>query len=273
MTYTVGDKVLRDGYPVTIAGGPHTGYSEWYAVKGEDGKVYPAGADRLAPVSTDPRREVVARALCEQNGRDWDETDRNIYRPRADAILAVLDAMETPAEEPKPLAVGDRIRILENVHNGAKVFAGDVLGVEYVGGDVFQTPAARLGTPGLQWTFEMEDEGTGWERVTEDTEPIKVGDRVRVVYAKHAEEDHGKMGTVTSTAGTWTPRGDRLHRYDVRLDSGSEIHAADVEKVVDDTYVYDGVTRARLAVHVEGPHAESLTLSQVVNAYGPLTRV
>ncbi|MFF4478715.1 phiSA1p31-related protein [Streptomyces sp. NPDC001520] len=131
-TFKVGDKVQHDDKTATVAGGPHMGYSAWYVVEDADGKEYPVGADRLTLAPTDPRREVVARALS-----DW---DRNI-RPDeachgADAILAALDAMETPhphymtgspdsaessclhcgnsgseVDEPRPLAVGDMVRI------------------------------------------------------------------------------------------------------------------------------------------------------------------
>jgi hypothetical protein len=57
------------------------------------------------------------------------------------------------------LNVGDKIRILEDGHNCAAVEYGDVLVVLNVYPDCFKTE---------RWWFELEDEGTGWERYEGD---------------------------------------------------------------------------------------------------------
>lgn len=128
----------------------------------------------------------------------------------------------------------------------------------------------------------------------------KVGDRVRVVRAKYAEEYHGKTGTVISVTDTWVPTGDVLHPYDVRMDAGGEIAAAEVEKIADepptsyavvngarynmgaqyrdkddDVWVFqlvDGTARGE-SCDCCTPNSDSETLADVVSAYGPLTRV
>ncbi|MGP3940492.1 phiSA1p31-related protein [Streptomyces sp. 6N106] len=120
--FKVGDKVQLNDKTVNIVGGPHVGYSAWYVVEDADGKQYPVRADRLHLVPIDPRREVVARALFNDvratDALDWEELSggrRDDYRHSADAILAALDAHDgritTPAAEPRPLAVGDMVRI------------------------------------------------------------------------------------------------------------------------------------------------------------------
>ncbi|MFE9335297.1 hypothetical protein [Streptomyces sp. NPDC007063] len=112
----------------------------------------------------DPRVEKIARALCADDacagdGGHW-ESFADSYRRNARAVLAVLDADED--KSPAPLAVGDHIRILKNGLSGARVYTGDVLRVTGVYCDAFVAFAddAARGT----WTFNPDDEGTGWER-------------------------------------------------------------------------------------------------------------
>jgi len=68
------------------------------------------------------------------------------------------------------LKVGDKIRILENGHNAARVFEGDVLEVTAIHEDrgFFETEAPRLEYTEGTWWFHFEDESTGWEKVEED---------------------------------------------------------------------------------------------------------
>lgn len=68
------------------------------------------------------------------------------------------------------LKPGDKIRILENGHNTALVFEGDVLEVIAIHGDrgSFETEAPRLEYTEGTWWFDFEDEGTGWEKAEED---------------------------------------------------------------------------------------------------------
>jgi len=64
------------------------------------------------------------------------------------------------------LKVGDKIRILEDWHNSARVYVGDILRVTEVqeGWRVFLTEAPRLKYLNTEWNFQYEDEGTGWEK-------------------------------------------------------------------------------------------------------------
>lgn len=179
-TFKVGDKVEHEALGVgELTYGPFTNMfgNPSYLLRGEDGRERVANVGGLSIVPADPRREVVARAIydSEPYGGDWttvNGTSKSAYLAQADAILAALDAMETPADEPAPLKVGDKIRILEDRNNCANVRVGDVLDVRAAHGSWFQTNAPRAETPGARWAFEMADEGTGWERVTADTETI-----------------------------------------------------------------------------------------------------
>jgi hypothetical protein len=62
------------------------------------------------------------------------------------------------------LEVGDRIQILEDRHNSARVISGDILEVTTVYKDSFMTNSPRLKYE-VGWVFSYEDEGTGWEKV------------------------------------------------------------------------------------------------------------
>lgn len=65
------------------------------------------------------------------------------------------------------LEVGDKIRILEDRLQSARVFKGDILEVVEVNYSGFATEAPRLERiPGM-WLFDFEYEGTGWEKYEE----------------------------------------------------------------------------------------------------------
>lgn len=130
-------------------------------------------------------------------------------------------------------------------------------------------------------------------------EPIKVGDLVRIVYAKYAEEQHGKTGVVTSTSEDWRGWIGDTHPYSVLLANGDAVYARDVERVDEplaNTYTHNGVTYdlaakyrdndgdewefARFGAEVEGGiygapkyPGDGDELGYVVRTYGPLTRV
>lgn len=71
-----------------------------------------------------------------------------------------------PTPEPRPLAAGDRIRILEDEYLGANVAVGDVLKVTGVRRLVFETECPKPWDVGpMCWTFSLSDEGKHWERV------------------------------------------------------------------------------------------------------------
>ena len=63
------------------------------------------------------------------------------------------------------LKVGDKIRILEDGHNYARVLEGDVLEVVDVDDSGFKTEAPRLKYITGMWGFDFESEFTGWEKV------------------------------------------------------------------------------------------------------------
>jgi len=66
------------------------------------------------------------------------------------------------------LKVGDKIRILEDRHEGARVFKGDVLEVtEIVNKSTFATDAPRLERIEGDWWFGFDAEGIGWEKYEE----------------------------------------------------------------------------------------------------------
>ncbi|WP_458085785.1 phiSA1p31-related protein [Streptomyces malaysiensis] len=243
--FKVGDKVRNAVFGVgTVVYGPYTSASHTDVYLAE----YAGGTHRavmgkhltLIPKvdPTDPRREVVAKALFNDvratDAIDWEELSgpgKDRHRHSADAILAALDAMETPEE---PLAAGDKIRILAEGHQGAKVYVGDVLTVKSVHGTWFRTNAPRMGTPGCVWSFEMQSEGTGWERTTGDTETI---DGVSYDLNARYKDNAGDV---------WARQADGLWMVD-QWEDGSP---------ATDNISY-----------------RDMSLERVVTTYGPLTRV
>ncbi|GAA1064711.1 phiSA1p31-related protein [Streptomyces asiaticus] len=233
-TFKVGDKVQHDDKTATVAGGPHMGYSKWYVVEDADGKEYPVGADRLTLVPTDPRRDVVARAIYDHRyplRTDGDQEHRlSVFRGDADAILAALDAMEAPAEEPRPLVVGDMVRITRE--NDPE----------------YESPGARTGRIGPlvavypgdhDYPYTVNVSGYGdcmshsVERVTDAD--VEVIDGVTYdLGAKYKDQD----------GDVW-----RLRRV-------------------------SGVVRATMNIdETEFPDEDSRTLAHAIEAYGPLTRI
>ncbi len=131
--------------------------------------------------------------------------------------------------------------------------------------------------------------------------PIKVGDRVRILEASHAEFHHGRTAMVTRTDGTWRSDALGVHPYVVRLDSGGTLHVKRVERLEDEpanVFVHNGVTYDLDAtyrdkdgdrwqfggglVHADGApigsmngvgyQLQNVSLIHAANRYGPLTR-
>ncbi|MDH6625783.1 hypothetical protein M2271_003594 [Streptomyces sp. LBL] len=128
----------------------------------------------------------------------------NEVREFARGILALADEIdggEAKAEAPKPAPkVGDRVRVVRNA------YVGD--GAANVG-NVGRLARTDIYDDKCQYRVELD--GIGWwcaevelvdapAEAPADTRP-KVGDRVRVVFAKHAEEHHGSLGTVNLDHG------------------------------------------------------------------------
>ncbi|MFD7776631.1 phiSA1p31-related protein [Streptomyces sp. NPDC059753] len=219
---------------------------------------------------------------------------RYLVRVGADREYAVSTDTLTAIPEPPKFAVGDkvtsdRLRIDGTIHAGPFTNTYD--------GERF-------------WVIEHADgkhSGPREDVLTKvvEPQPIKVGDRVRVLRATHAESDHGRTGTVTSTSQSWRANKDDRHPYLVRLDrTGGEIYVAEVERVEGsdpNTYTYDGVTydltaryldrdgdywtfkdvSGTVRGHCSGANrdvsgligAYSDTLEEAADNYGPLTRV
>jgi hypothetical protein len=57
------------------------------------------------------------------------------------------------------LKVGDKVRILQDLYNCAKLFSGDVMEVDYADDEYFTVD---------RWFCEYMDEGTGWEKVEDE---------------------------------------------------------------------------------------------------------
>ncbi|MEU0860644.1 phiSA1p31-related protein [Streptomyces griseofuscus] len=130
-------------------------------------------------------------------------------------------------------------------------------------------------------------------------DPIKVGDRVRIVRATCATSTHGREGVITSTSETWREEQGDTHPYIVRLADDDTVHVAEVERIDStpaDTYEHDGVTYdlsaryrdrdgdvwkfERIGDDVYGdfgvgayPTEGGWTLASAARHYGPLTRV
>lgn len=128
----------------------------------------------------------------------------------------------------------------------------------------------------------------------EEPEPVKVGDRVRVLRAMWAEEHHGRLGTVTSVSGTWRESRGDIHPYDVQIDGTPGVtHVAELEGIAATTYVYNDVTYElgviysdndgdrwtferhadEIPMSTAGSYSRGAALSDVVEDFGPLTRV
>lgn len=90
--------------------------------------------------------------------RAWlaDLVRRQALGAMSGSIYNALSHPEPADEKSNPLAVGGKIRILENRHNGADVFPGEIRTVTAAGVHHFWTGC---------WAFDNDAEGTGWERV------------------------------------------------------------------------------------------------------------
>lgn len=170
-TYAVGEAVNFRGnvMPATILSGPHKthGAQRWLITKA-DGTVSLVRETELSKWLS--RRDAVARAMHQAltyKSSSWaalPNAGQLLYLNAADAVLKALDVLPEAAApaKPGPLKTGDRIRILETGHMGANVSRGNVLSVHRVGATVFT--AAHVGRL-TSYTFRLDAEGTGWERV------------------------------------------------------------------------------------------------------------
>ncbi|MFI0211993.1 phiSA1p31-related protein [Streptomyces diastaticus] len=198
-----------------------------------------------------------------------------------------------------PLArfeIGDRVTVLhtDGVH---AIAAGPFRGLH---GDNFYVYAEEA-DEGEDTTHSVAYVSALRPADPEPTTNIKVGDRVRVLRAKWAEGTHGKVGTVLSVTETFRADVDDLHPYDIELDDGDTVYAAEVEPVPV-TVTYEGVEydltaeyrddegdfwkfeegqvetggNARMSFRLSGITeylSQTMTLSYVVDAYGPLTQL
>ncbi|MBA9050801.1 MULTISPECIES: hypothetical protein [Streptomyces] len=156
---------MRDAAEVMSGPHPSPGVDR-YLIKKADGNVSLVKVSEISEI--DSRRDMLAeaahkavyfRSLTTGSAYSVEKS----YRI-ADAVIAALDS--EPAA-PRPLADGDRIRILRTKLNGARVAAGDVLTVrsaDYHGDGTTLTTDAPRDPLRAVWYFRHTDEGTGWER-------------------------------------------------------------------------------------------------------------
>ncbi|MEW2302593.1 hypothetical protein AB0958_21915 [Streptomyces sp. NPDC006655] len=150
--------------PARIISGPHPTYgADRWLVRKADGKVTLAREADLTPILD--TREKVAKAIYEgvsAYGYRWEiagHATRAKYLAIADKVAKAVAPAPT-----RPLAVGDRIRILKSGLDWASVRRGDVLTVQRLEDDkTFRTNAPGYGRD--TWVFKVDSEGTGWERV------------------------------------------------------------------------------------------------------------
>ncbi|MFF3140416.1 phiSA1p31-related protein [Streptomyces sp. NPDC057927] len=198
-------------------------------------------------------------------------------------ILVKADALSAIPEPPK-FAVGDKV-------TSTAAFRGEE-------GTLVAGPfAASYGVNDF-WVMEVDGKHQApveatLTKVTESA--IKVGDRVRVLAASYADDDHGKVGTALGVNSREEFDGIR-HPFYVDLGDGNTVYASAVERVEDENaYTYNGVTYdlsakyrdkdgdvwefTRFGVLITGAmngtpaNDAHRTLDSVVDAYGPLTRV
>lgn len=175
MAFKVNQQVKYRGMemPATVLSGPHASPgADRYLIRKADGNVSLVNAKDLAAI--DDRQERVAATLYGVMGgmRSWETvypSVRALYLRAANEVLTELGKAnevlpELGKAKDRPLAVGDRIRILRHGLEFATVSVGDILTVECVDIGRFRTNAP--GRPSItRWTFNLSSEGTGWERV------------------------------------------------------------------------------------------------------------
>ncbi|MFE1763087.1 hypothetical protein ACFW81_02525 [Streptomyces angustmyceticus] len=153
--------------PATIISGPHpTHGADRWLIRKADETVSLVKTAELSPILS--RREVVAKAIYSHAGvHRWETvswTTRIGYLRMADEVLTALDVVTTD-ERARSLQAGDRIRILRSGLEFANVRVGDILTVMAVRENDFKTNAPASPQVGDQWTFALNGEGKGWERV------------------------------------------------------------------------------------------------------------
>lgn len=156
-------KYAKHEMPATIISGPHpTHGADRWLIRKADGKVSLVKAAELSPISD--RREAVAEAMYKGLGVGYSYTWKNVGYSTRRKYLAVADAVLKVLEAPRPLAVGDKIRILKAGLEFASVKVGDVLTVQTIGPRYLGTNAPGYSVRD-RWSFTLSGEGTGWERV------------------------------------------------------------------------------------------------------------
>jgi hypothetical protein len=168
MGYAEGDRVSYKGMqmPATIISGPHPthGADRWLIRKADDTVTLARETELSAVLSQ--REKVAAAAYTAATGLSWSPQItgiRNKYLRVADAVIAELKTEAEPAK--RPLKAGDRIRILRSGLDFAEVKRGEVLPVLDVVGDSVHAKTNKL-VRGY-FIFDLSDEGTGWEWVSD----------------------------------------------------------------------------------------------------------
>lgn len=168
MSYAAGQQVAyaKMDKPATIISGPHTSFAkDRYLITKADGNVSLVPSAELSPITT--QREKVASALWYKltgTRTAWADVptgSRRIYFEMADVALAAA-GVDKP--EPRPLAVGDRIRITRDRLSNALVCRGDELTILSIDERCVETNAPRSVVQ-RKWRFLLALEDDGWERI------------------------------------------------------------------------------------------------------------
>lgn len=172
MSYAAGQKVAYKGMemPAKVISGPRksNGAPRWLIEKA-DGNITLAPEQMLTALPE--LRDKVAEALFVKlsgHGRSMSfsaipESGQRTYLSMADLAIAAVKEHQDAEPSPRPLAVGDRIRILKDNHQMANVRKGEVLSVTKLTLLSLRVKASK--SPHGYWTFLRSAEGIGWERV------------------------------------------------------------------------------------------------------------
>ncbi|MGW1828860.1 phiSA1p31-related protein [Streptomyces tubercidicus] len=120
-TFKVGSTARYGDDTVTIVGGVHVGYSEWYVVKGQDGKEFPAAASGLTHI---PAFAVGDEVTYTYGGggklvagpfksEHHDEPLWVVEKPNGTHMTPTQNSL-TKVEAPGPIKVGDRVRVVKD---------------------------------------------------------------------------------------------------------------------------------------------------------------
>lgn len=255
--YEIGQKALRYGSAVEVVAGPFkaNGYQNWLVKDSDEEHVLsferdlePYDESKVLPKVGDKFRvtknylggtdvlvgdilTVIKVDSCGPPCLFTETASGGKLGPiGGDLVGEVLERVteSEDAEEKPKLVVGDRVKVTKDYDGGQ--FVGSV-------GELIKIDESDDELPYKVWVGG--DEYPVWvcavEVVTEKQAP-KVGDRVKIIRAVWAEDHEGKTGVLLSTTAdeSFRPSGsdERVrHPFEVCLDDGGELFAAEVEVI------------------------------------------